>query len=334
MKEKKLLTKSEVPPIFQQPYITSAYRRPYCGPLQCIKYAFTLHNDVGNFWTHFVTLIVWLMWLPFIMRDYDLSTDYNAPLLCYWIGCCSYVLFSSVAHMFSPLSDVMCHVCWMLDYAGISIYMYMVGLAYYYYERPLTLTFYKWEYLHLTVQTGLTIPAFTASSLSRFYWGRYQHFIRAVTFIPAFLSDLVTVLLRWSECHSEECIPSSVPYHACMISCCVLFILVFIIRIPERFAPPGKFDVFFQSHQLFHVLNSIATTALTKLLLVDSRERQAILTEDAKLTGVFPSAYKVYGLFLTTLTVKLCIILVLWVLLHKGVIKGNKQISSEHDKSS
>jgi len=331
MKGETLLTRSEVPAIFQQPFLTTAYRRPYCGPLQCIKYAFTLHNDVGNFWTHFLTLIAWLVWLPFIMRDYDMFSDYNAPLLCYWIGCCSYVLFSSVAHMFSPISDVMCDVCWMLDYAGISIYMYMVGITYFYYERPLSSMFYKHENLQLAIQTGLTVPAFTASSLSRFFWGRYQHIIRAVTFVPAFLFDFFTVLMRWSECHGEECIPNSMPYHAIMISSCVVFIIVFITRIPERLAPAGKFDVFFQSHQLFHVINSIATTALINLLLVDSKERREVLMEDTKLTGIFPTAYKVYSLFSITVTVHLSIIVVLWILLHKGVIRNNKH---KHVKSS
>ena len=324
-----LLTKAEVPPLWQVPYITTAYRRPYCGPLQCIKYAFILHNDVGNFWTHFLTFIAWLLWLLFVTRYYDMFSDYNAPLLCFWIGCCSYVLLSSVAHMFSPMSDVMCDVCWMLDYAGISIYMYMIGIAYFYYERPLTSTFYKHEYLQLAIQTCLTIPAFTASSLSRFFWGRYQHIIRGVTFMPAFLFSNFTVVLRWSECHGEECIPNSMPYHAFMVSSCVVFITIFITRVPERLAPVGKFDIFFQSHQVFHIISAIATTALMKLLLVDSKERRKVLTEDTKLTGIFPTADKVYSLFSITVTVQLSIIVVLWILLHKGVIRNDKH---EHDK--
>ena len=333
MKEKKLFAKTEVPPIFQEPFITSAYRRPYCGPLQCIKYTFTLHNDVGNFWTHFLTLIAWLLWLLFVMRDYDLFSDYNAPLLCYWIGCCLYVLFSSVAHMFSPLSDVMCHVCWMLDYFGISMYMYSGGVAYYYYERPLASTFYKWEYLHLGLQTSINISALISSSLSRFFWRQNRHIIRAFSFIPGFVFDLVPVFLRWSGCHSNDCIPSSVPYHLFMILCCSFLILLFVTKFPERYAP-GKFDVVFQSHQLLHVFGSLATTAQIKLLLLDSRARQACLTDDTKSTGIYPSAYKSYSLFLITLTTKLAVIFVMWILLHKGIIKSNKEISTEHKKAS
>ena len=334
--EKKLFAKSEVPLIFQEPYITSAYRRPNCGPLQCMKYAFTLHNDVGNFWTHFLTLIAWLTWLPFVMREYDLSSDYNAPLLCYWIGCCSYVLFSSVAHMFSPLSDVMCHVCYMIDYTGISMYMYSGGVAYYYYERPLASTFYKWEYLHMALQIGLHISALIGSSLSRFFWRRYQHIIRASSFIPAFVFDIVPVFLRWSECHSEDCIPNSLPYHVCMMLSCPLIVLFFMTKVPERFAP-GKFDVLFQSHQVFHVLCSITTTCQIKLLLMDSRARQETLTADAEVTRVFPSAFKLYSLFLLTLMAEVCIVFAMWMLLYKGIIKSNKQIktsTSGHTKSS
>jgi len=320
-----LFNKSEVPTIFHEPYITAAYRRPYCGPLQCIKYAFTLHNDVGNFWTHFLTLIAWLVWLQFVVRDYDMSSDYNAPLLCYWIGCCSVVLLSCVAHMFNPLSDVMYHVCFMIDYTGISMYMYGGGVAYYYYERPLTSTIYRWEYLHLALQMSINISALIFTSMSRFFWGQHQHTIRAVSFLPGFVLYIVPVLLRWLECHGEDCIPSSLPYHACMWLGTVVMAIVFVSKIPERYAP-GKFDIIFQSHQLFHIISSVAVTAHMKLLLLDSRGRRESLTVNAQSTGIYPSVYKSYSLFLIMLTAELCVVFVMWILLHKGIVRSNKQI--------
>ncbi|XP_065901488.1 membrane progestin receptor gamma-like [Dysidea avara] len=330
---KKLLVKSEVPDLFVEPYITSAYRKPFCGPLQCIKYAFTLHNDVGNFWTHFLTLVIWITWLLFVMQDYDLSSDYYGPLLWCWIGCCSYAFFSSFAHMFSPLSEVMYHVCFMLDYTGISMYMYGGGVAYYYYERPLTLTFYSWEGVNIGLQVMVTMMALVFSCLSRFFWRRYRYTIRAMSFAPPFFINITPVILRWFECQGEECVLSSLPYHAYATLFTFLTVLPFVTKMPERLAP-GKFDIFFQSHQLFHVSAAITTTSQMKLLLLDSRGRQEILTKNAQQTGIFPSASKLYSLFFIIFAVKLCVVILLGVLLKMGIVKDNKRKDVKHPKSS
>ena len=333
MGEKKLLVKSEVPDLFVEPYITSAYRRPFCGVLQCIKYAFTPHNDVGNFWTHFLTLIMWITWLLYVIQDYDLSSDYYGPLLWYWIGCCLYVFFSSFAHMFSPLSEVMYHVCFMLDYTGISMYMYGGGVAYYYYERPLNITFYSWEGVNIGFQVVITMVALVLSCLSRFFWRRYRYTIRAISFAPPFFISITPVILRWLECQGEECVPSSLPYHACGVLFTFLTVLPFVTKIPERLAP-GRFDIIFQSHQLFHVCAVITTTVQIKLLLLDSQGRQEILTKNAQQTGIFPSASKVYCLFLINLALKLCVVVTLGVLLKMGIVKDNKCKNVKHTKSS
>jgi len=325
--------KCEVPDLFLEPYITSAYRRPFCGPLQCIKYAFTLHNDVGNFWTHFLTLVIWVTWLLHIMQDYDISSDYYGPLLWFWIGSCSYAFFSSVAHMFSPLSDVMYHMCFMLDYNGISLYSFGSGVAYYYYERPLTLEFYSWEGVNIGLHVLIAINALVLSCLSRFFWRRYRYTIRAFSFAPAFFSGIISVILRWRECQGDECVPSSLPYHIYAVLLPILTMVLFVTKWPERFFP-GKFDIFFQSHQLFHVSAALSTTNQMKLLLIDSWSRQKVMTSNAQLTGIFPSASKVCNLFLLVLVVQMCVILVLGLSLKMGIIKDNKRRDAKFAKSS
>ena len=326
---KKLLKKSEVPPLFHEPFIESAYRRPFCGPIQCIKYAFVLHNDVGNFWTHFITFLAWTAWFMRFIKEDHLSSDYYAPLVCFWIGCCSYSLLSSLAHLFSPLSEVLYHVCFMLDYCGISLYMYGGGVAYYFYERPLTTSFYNWQYFNIGMQVIITLCALFFSCMSRYFWGRYRYTIRALSFSPAFFINVTPVFIRWFECHGEECIPESYWYHYWAMLCTFLLVLPFVTKIPERLAP-GKFDLFIQSHQLFHVFATLATTNQLALILIDSKARQEVLTENARETGVYPST-KLYHLFVILLVIKLCIIFVLGILLKKGIIKNNKQ--SKHIKS-
>ena len=329
MEEKKLLTRSEVPALFHEPFIESAYRRPFCGPLQCMRYAFTLHNDVGNFWTHFVTFLAWLAWFVLVINTDDLSSDYYVPLKCFWIGCCSYAIFSSLAHMFSPLSNELYHVCFMLDYCGISMYTYGGGLAYYYYERPLNNQFYNSESLNIAIQVTITLCSLFFSCMSRYFWGRYRYTIRALSFSPAFFINLTSVIIRWLKCHGEDCVPQSYWYHGLGIMFTFLLVFHFVTKIPERLAP-GKFDIFIQSHQLFHVFAALATTNQLTAIMIDSKARQDVLTKDAEETQVFPSS-KLYHLFVIILVIKLCIITVLGVLLKKGIVKSNKQ--REHIKS-
>ena len=324
-----VLPKAKVPALFHEPFIETAYRRPFCGPVQCVKYAFTLHNDVGNFWTHFITFLAWIIWYIYITTEHDLSSDYYMPLVYFWIGSCSYALFSSLAHLFSPLSEVLYHVCFMLDYCGISLYAYSAGIAYYYYERPLTVSFYDWEKINIAIHVVITVGALFFSCMSRFLWGRYRYTIRALSFSPPFFINLTPVILRWLECHGNECVPDSYWYHYLAILFTFLLVFHFVTKIPERLAP-GKFDLFIQSHQLFHIFSALATTNQLALILTDSRARQDTLTKNGQVTGVFPSK-KIYHLFLITLAVKLCIVCALGVLLKKGIVKNNKK--QEHIKS-
>jgi len=207
--------------------------------------------------------------------------------------------------------------------------MYGGGIAYYYYERPLTISFYNWEKVNIAIQVMITIASLFLSCMSRFFWGRYRYTIRALAFSPPFFINLTPVILRWLECHGEECVPASYWYHAWGIFFTCLLVFHFVTKIPERLSP-GKFDVFVQSHQLFHVFAALATTMQLIVILTDSQTRQEALIRNAQETGVFPSR-KITYIFLIILVIKLCIVFVLGVLLKKGIVKSNKQ--REHIKS-
>ena len=68
-----------------------------------------------------------------------------------------------------------------------------------------------------------------------------------------------------------------------------LLVFHFVTKIPERLAP-DKFDIFIQSHQLFHVFAALAMTNQLTVIMIDSKARRDVLTKDAEETQAFPSA--------------------------------------------
>lgn len=60
-----LLNASETSSDFREPHIHTDYWPVNISTWKCIKYIFVVHNNWGNFWTHFVTFWMWLAWFYF-----------------------------------------------------------------------------------------------------------------------------------------------------------------------------------------------------------------------------------------------------------------------------
>ena len=95
-----LLTRGKVANVFRKPYIINGYRQTDISVWQCIKYVFVIHNDCGNFWTHFTSFLLWIIWLPYISCRLNLSDSFWYPLLTLWLGQVIMFLSSSMAHLF------------------------------------------------------------------------------------------------------------------------------------------------------------------------------------------------------------------------------------------
>ena len=131
-----LLNCNTVSSVFLEPYIVSGYRKTDTSLWECVKYMFVLHNDFGNFWTHFIPLWIWLYWLYCLSFQLNFMDPFWYPLLAIWAGGCSYAFCSSMAHAFGSKSIATRQICFMIDYQGISLYSLGASIAFYFYERP------------------------------------------------------------------------------------------------------------------------------------------------------------------------------------------------------
>ena len=61
-----LVYRGKVANVLRKPYKIDSYRKTDISIWQCIKNIVVVHNDCGNFWTHFIPFLSLTVWLPYI----------------------------------------------------------------------------------------------------------------------------------------------------------------------------------------------------------------------------------------------------------------------------
>lgn len=258
-----LLSRHEVEAEYRQPYIVRGYRQTNTSFFQCLRYALVLHNDMINFWTPFLPLPAWMVWFVAMVLyyDLDLSQPYNYPLICVWTGSCSYVVFSSIAHLLASKSLLVHEVCFMLDYLGIAMYGLGLNIAGLFYLSPASSLCFSYRSVVLTLEVSFAVLATIFGSLSRFFWCEYRFIIRVTAYVLPYVCYIGPFLHRLCLCwlYETDCVPETKPFHFLSMLATAFGVFFYISKIPERFMP-GRCDFFFQSHQLFHVCCVICTS--------------------------------------------------------------------------
>ena len=317
-----LLHRSQVPVVYREPFLIDGYRQHDCSYLQCLKYCFVMHNDVGNFWTHFLPPFVWLPWLYVLSRSIDFTDPYFYPLLCFWIGACSYSLFSSLAHALGCKSATVQTVGYMLDYHGISIYGFGGGIVSFFYLQPSSSTWaeYKWPFLILSMIFAVS-ATFMCSS-TRFFWHEHRFVLRILSFVLPYLTTSAPFAYRLKVCVTtgNDCVVEILPFHFVAVVLTIIHIFFYVSKIPERFAP-GKFDFIGQSHQLFHISGSLLTSTYLYLLPLEAVLRKGPLS---RLTQqLSPDVYSTFIPYLVVEVLGLITVAIFGILMSKRVLISN-----------
>ncbi|XP_064384498.1 membrane progestin receptor gamma-like [Halichondria panicea] len=318
-KDSILLHRDQVPSMQIEPYIITGYRQPGTSVLGSIRYAFVLHNDVGNFWTHFLPLLAWVAWLAWLAKyRIDFTDPYYYPLLCFWAGACSYVLFSSMAHLLSNISFTVRSVCFTLDYLGIALYALGGAISGFFYEQSIGSPLFKYQGLVLSLDVAIAISATLMCGLTRFYWRNFRYLIRAFSFVFPYATAVAPFIQRLFVCllTGNECVTETLHLHVSGFFLTFTIAFFFVSKIPERFAP-GRFDIYFQSHQLFHVVAVVQTCTQMYMFPLDAQLRKDALSV---VEGATPNIYNTLLPFMFAEVVGIVIASVVGVLIVRGVL--------------
>ncbi|KAI5618081.1 progestin and adipoQ receptor family member 4-like [Silurus asotus] len=237
----KLLDFKNSPPHLQfNRYVLTGYR-PVSTCTGCLQSLFYLHNEFGNIYTHGVPFVCLLLLLPLSIPWSDVDEQWLC--IVHYLACLSPTVGSVLYHIFmnheggarvydALLCFDMFGVC-LVNTLGALPIVHITLLC-----QPLARRAAMFGYVLFSCR-GVR-DALTAQSGAR----RLRSFGLQALF-RAFL-----FFLRWFEFATGN--PESLHHYVIMDALALMGGLVNVYRVPERFSP-GRFDYWFNSHQIMHV---------------------------------------------------------------------------------
>ncbi|XP_034286752.1 membrane progestin receptor epsilon-like [Pantherophis guttatus] len=317
-----LLRSSEVPPGVAERFILSGYRCPGSSAAQCLLSAFRPTNETGNFWTHFVALLVFAFCFlePFRAPGGPLPPGplepFYYPLWSYCLGVCGLLAASSMAHLFNAMSLPVREICFYIDYGTISAYTVGASLAYFYYVSPPAApepanpssgypegasqlcavaghagTWFETLYVPASCLVALFCTLACCSTRRR--CPRHRYLLRTLIFLLPFVVVSMPVFQKlWGQGGSPG------TGHLFLRHCLWLLAsgLFNVSKAPERFSP-GKFDIWGHSHQWFHCCSFMSI--LDELHMI--RGEMELLAEGPPLLSRAPTFLSTFGVMLLAL---------------------------------
>jgi len=232
-------------------FLRKGHRPPLPSFRECFKSIFRIHTETGNIWTHLLGVVAFLgLALYFITRpSTEIETQEKMVFMSFFAGAIVCMGLSFTFH------TVCCHqnkfigkLFAKLDYCGIAFLTVGSFVPWLYYSFYCN---YTPKVVYLVICILLGILAVVVSLWDKFGTPRYRPF-RAGVFIVFGLSGIApathySIINGWEKSISEAALGWLILMGALYITGAMLY----AFRIPERFFP-GKVDILFHSHQLFH----------------------------------------------------------------------------------
>lgn len=271
---------SQVPSLFQEPYILSGYR-PVHQDWRCYLLSiFQRHNESLNVWTHLLAAPVLLLrwWANIGAMGYTLDTT-SLPLTLFMVSCLTYLFLSVTAHLLQSHSELAHYSFFFMDYVGVAVYQYGSALGLYFYSSE---PVWRESCIGLLFLPGAAFFGWLSCAGCCFAKSRYKRPYplqrKICQLIPtslAYVLDISPVVHRlFTVSRSQE---PSLPFHALQIASFLLAALFFAFPIPERFFP-GHCDFVGQGHQIFHLFLSLCTLCQLEALFQDyARQKDMVV---------------------------------------------------------
>ncbi|KAI8511234.1 Adiponectin receptor protein 2 [Branchiostoma belcheri] len=236
-------------------YLKGSHRPPMPSFRSCFRSMFRIHSETGNIWTHFLGCLAFIAVAIYFLVKRS-SADMHSPLtekfVCgaFFLGAVLCLGFSWIFHTVYCHSERAAKIFGRLDYSGISLMImgsFVPWLYYTYYCKEVA------QYTYLAIVMALGIICIVISLWEKFSEPRYRAF-RACMFLGLGCSGVVPVIhYLISDGFNMAVTAGQVGWLGLMGLLYIVGAVMYATRVPERFFP-GKFDLWFHSHQIFHVL--------------------------------------------------------------------------------
>ncbi|KAG9508714.1 Adiponectin receptor protein, partial [Fragariocoptes setiger] len=239
-------------------YIHCGHRKPTNSFLVCTRSIFQLHNETVNIWTHLIAGFYFAHLCLQIIYSTQLAPIDKWVVGLFLLSATSCHIISSMYHTFNCHSEHVSKICSRMDYCGIIsliLFSFVPWIHYGFYLYPKLKAFY----LILVITLGfMAVNILMQDKFSR----KSYRWLRVLTFISFGISGVLPGF-HWLSLNYEQIVMESALrdsfFHLLLMGALYLTgTMLYAFRIPERYFP-GKCDIFWHSHQLFHVFVSAAT---------------------------------------------------------------------------
>lgn len=232
-------------------FLIKGHRPPLNSFWACFKSIFRIHTETGNIWTHLLGFIAFTaVALYFLTRpSLEIQWQEKAVFSAFFVGAILCLGFSTVFHTVYCHSEGVGKFFNKLDYCGIALLTMGSFVPWLYYSFYCRLS-PKIIYLVLIFVLGSS--CIVISLWDKFAQPKFRP-LRAGVFIALGLSGVIPAM----HYVITDGFYAAVNFAALgwLVLMAFLYIsgaLIYAFRIPERIWP-GKFDIWFQSHQIFHM---------------------------------------------------------------------------------
>lgn len=235
-------------------YLWHGHRPPLESFRACFWSIFRMHTETWNIWTHIIGCLIFtfLAINLLVFTSHPFTWEDKLVFGAFFLGAIVCLGLSSTYHTLSCHSPHVGRLFSRLDYCGIALLIAGSFVPFLYYGFY---CHYVTKLCYLLLVTALGVLTVIVSLWERFSAPNFRH-MRAGVFMSFGLSGIIPGF-HWLIAHEYHLsIPSFSVQLACLLAMGALYItgaLLYAFRIPERFYP-GKFDCWFHSHQIFHVL--------------------------------------------------------------------------------
>lgn len=232
-------------------FVCHGYRPPLPSCYECFKSIFRLHNETCNIWSHMLGCFGFLVvFISFIMRpDHEVQLQEKIVFSVFFAGVVVCLALSSIFHTLCCHSERVGKLVLKLDYVGITILIicsFIPWLFYGFYCRREP----KITYTATIIILG--IGCIIVSSWEKFSEPALRP-VRAGMFFALALSGVIpSIHYILIDGFSSAINDARFDWLLLMALFYIVGTALYALRIPERFCP-GKFDLWFHSHTLFHL---------------------------------------------------------------------------------
>ncbi|XP_050302889.1 adiponectin receptor protein isoform X2 [Anthonomus grandis grandis] len=232
-------------------FLQRGHRPPLPSFRACFKSIFRIHTETGNIWTHMLGCVAFIgIAIYFLMRPtLEIELQEKIVFGAFFAGAIICLGCSFIFHTVNCHSRFVGKLFSKLDYCGIALLIMGSFVPWLYYGFY---CHFKPKVIYLSVVCALGVTSIMVSLWDKFSESGWRPF-RAGVFMTFGLSGIIPaihfgVVEGWFTHVSQKSL-------GWLILMGVLYIvgaMLYALRVPERWFP-GKFDIWFHSHQIFHV---------------------------------------------------------------------------------